>query len=225
MQRRDVATVPSDLVAVAPGSQPLRNPKHERFVTLRATLRPKVEAPVRRPSFGGLFGGTVRKSGWRDQLAYSPIVTAVRVCLSFLQFGSSQAARAVGHDVTACRPGAGRVRPRLGRGLSHHPRCGARVTEFAKSRFGETVIMAKIGAAMFACNAVDSSFTDGWRCKLASIFKIGEDFLLGLVTFGTYQSTPYPRQGAHHGTSRQTGNRNRCGHGRPFGLARLGRSL
>ena len=81
MQRRDVATVPSDLVAVAPGSQPLRNPKHERFVTLRATLRPKVEAPVRRPSFGGLFGGTVRKSGWRDQLAYSPIVTAVRVCL------------------------------------------------------------------------------------------------------------------------------------------------
>jgi len=58
-------------------------------------------------------------------IAYSPIVTAVRVCLSFLQLGSSQAARAVSHDVTACRPGAGRVRPRLGRGLSHHPRCGA----------------------------------------------------------------------------------------------------
>ena len=44
MQRRDVATVPSELVAVAPGSQPLRNPKHERFARLRATLRPKVEA-------------------------------------------------------------------------------------------------------------------------------------------------------------------------------------
>jgi hypothetical protein len=56
--------------------------------------------------------------------------------------------------------------------------------------------MAKIRAAMFACNAVDSSFTDGWRCKLAGIFKIGEDFLLGCVTFGKYQSTPYPRQGA-----------------------------
>jgi hypothetical protein len=43
-ESREVAIVPSELVVVTPGSQPLRNPKHERFARLRATLRPKVEA-------------------------------------------------------------------------------------------------------------------------------------------------------------------------------------
>jgi hypothetical protein len=41
---RSVATMPSELVVVTPGSQPLRNPKHERFARLRAMLRPKAEA-------------------------------------------------------------------------------------------------------------------------------------------------------------------------------------
>jgi hypothetical protein len=43
-ESRGDATVPSELVVVAPGSQPLRNPKHERFARLRAVLRPKVDA-------------------------------------------------------------------------------------------------------------------------------------------------------------------------------------
>jgi hypothetical protein len=36
--------MPSELVVVTPGSQPLRNTKHERFARLRAMLRPKGEA-------------------------------------------------------------------------------------------------------------------------------------------------------------------------------------
>ena len=43
-ESRGVATVPSELVVVTPGSQPLRNDKHEQFARLRAMLRPKVEA-------------------------------------------------------------------------------------------------------------------------------------------------------------------------------------
>jgi hypothetical protein len=43
-ESREVAIVPSELVVVTPGSQPLRNPKHERFARLRAMLRPKAEA-------------------------------------------------------------------------------------------------------------------------------------------------------------------------------------